>query len=699
MSAILKEMNKDDAWKEWKRYCDHNNSDYRTAIDRSNKHYQFTYGNQYTSTETAQMEARGQYPMAINKLLTYMQTITGMFISNAPAFKAMPQGMKDEILSAITNRVFQYVHNNNAGTLQLQDSIFKGLASDIGYIQVKLNDLGRIVYQSIDTEDVVVDSMSRDPYFRDASVIYIHKWLRVEDAKKIYRIPDAAIISDSTSYFQSYYKSDNERHVVEKIFASNFQYVKIIEGYHRILEKEINIIDGQEVDTGKIKKRFRKVTLIGYKYAFIEDLPETITEHCIIPIYCYNTKNVYKIGLTAMLYDYQRLLNKSYVTLLFNAQTLGSPRLLMEEGSVPNNDVEGWENNFAIPASVNIYTRGTTPPVVVPSQQLPQAFTQLAQSIAGEMSFASIPDELATGDVKNLERKLDMYQMYQFVMNKLRMFTNVYEGALSVIGKVVMQYFCTYADAETKSRVLELDEKQKIVAKLQQKKIPLDEWQQMAYRKQRIEAGEEEYVIDNDIINYKKELEYIKKVQYIMSSKEFIDIDVLVVPNSYLASNQQMQFSKSMLMYQQGLVDNQQVLLDSDYENKEELIQRMSTIENLIKTVNEMKTVIEQYENEIANMRNAIFEGEINQQTMEHQFKLDKTRNDYMQKERAKQKITSNNAYVSLQTELLNMRERQANAMLDLKKAFQELQIEKKKVKSEKKTETDAANNRVIMDI
>lgn len=712
MNAQLKELTKEEAWKEFQRYAEHNNSDYRTAIDKSDKHYQFAFGNQYSDTEAQQMTTRGQWPMVINKILPYMQTITGMFISAQPTLKAMPQGIKDEITSSICNKVFNYVYSNSSGTMQLQDAIFKSLTADIGWIQTKLNEHGRVVFQSIDAEDVIVDFKSKDPYFRDASVIYISKWMRIEDVMKIYNIPETELrFSEPSSYFTSYYKSDNERHVVEKIYDTNGKTIKVIEGYHRILEKEMAIdpatgkilIDPQtrkEVSTGKIKKRIRKVTLLGYKYAYIEDLPETITEHCIIPIYCYRTKNVFPIGLTAMLYDYQRLLNKSYVTLLFNAQTLGSPRILIEQGSIPNNDIESFEDNFAIPASVNEYMRGTTPPIVVPSQQLPAAFTQLSASLAGELEFAAIPNEMMGGDIKQSERQLNIYQHYQFVMNKLRMFTNTYEGALAQLGKVEMQYFMTYADPETIKKVLELDELLLDLQKLEQKGIPADENAQLQYINQRIERGELENVIRQDISKYKRIVEYLKKIKYITTNREFIDIDISVIPYSYLASNSQQKFAVSMMMYEKGnLVDNEQVLMDSDIENKEEVIERMSTINNLNKMVSEMTTVIETYKNEIEQMRSAIFEGQINMQLQEHESKFDKQRSDFSQKERAKSKVTSMSNHVTLQSQLLEMKRQQDNALLELRKTIQDLKYEKKAAKAGMKAEENDRTAGMIIDI
>lgn len=702
MKAELKTLDKASAWKEYQRYCEHNNSDYRTFIDRSDKHFQFTYGNQYSDTEATQMTNRGQYPLVINKILPYIQTITGMFISAQPTLKAMPQGIKDEITSSICNKVFNYVYNNSSGTMQLQDAIFKALSADLGWIQVKLNEYNRVVIQSIDAEDVIVDSRSKDPYYRDANVIYVSKFMRVEDVKKIYNIPESDVpFSDPVTYFTSYYKSDNERHVVEKIFDTTRQYVKVIEGYHRIIEKEV-VLDPQtkqEVATGKIKKRIRKVTLLGYKYAYIEDLPESITEHCLIPIYCYRTKNVFPIGLAAMLYDYQRLLNKSYVTLLFNAQTLGSPRILIEQGSIPNNDIESFEDNFAIPASVSEYMRGTQPPIIVPSQQLPQAFTHISASLAAELEFMAIPNEIMGGDIKQADRQLNIYQHYQFVMNKLRMFTNAYEGALAQIGKVIMQYFLSSTDRDVINKVLELDELLLDLQKLESKGIPATEEEQLQYIQDRINNGEIENVIRQDISKYKKIIEYLKKIEYITTNREFIDIDVSIIPYSYLASNSQMKFAINMMMYQNQLVDNEQVLRESDLENKEEVIERMSTINNLNKMVSEMRTVIESYEREIEQMKNSIFEGQINMQLQEHEAKFDKVRTDFATKERAKAKMNSMSNHVTLQSQLLQMQREKDNTLLELRKAIQDLKIEKNAAKKGIVNETNEKAAGMIIDI
>lgn len=705
IQAKIIELNPKDAAARYYNYMKSYNSKWKTYITQCVKYRNFVFGNQFDDDEIAQMESRGQYPVSINRSQKYVYTMAGMFSSGEYLFKAAPEGIEDESVSEICNKIFNYVFKRSMGTVIIQKALMAGLADNMGYAHIKQNDQNQTVISFLPVEQVVVDSDSKDPYFRDAKVIYIHRWISVEDVQSIYNIKTEDLCTLVPPTFNNYYYSySGERTMVEPIVSNDKKRVLAIEGYYRKIERIYKTgEDGSKIWNGETKVVMTKETLLGYAHCFVETLPPGITEHCVVPFYMYDTLNTFKLGAMSRLYDYQRLLNKSMVTMLLNAQLSSNPKLLLWEDTIPNSDITSFEDNYAVAGSVSMLSgngKNQAAPIVIQGQPLSAAWLNLTQLLGTEMEFAAMPNQMMGLDTNQNVPKDHLYQQYEFVLNSMRTFINIYNGALACVAKSVLQYFLAYSRRYLK-KAMDLDKIEGRLKIYEQNGFSEDPQKMQAKMQEMIEQKSSMNLINIEVIKYNKLLSYKQNIDYITQNPEFIDIDITVIKDSYLPSASLHRFNRNLELYKMQLIDNETLMQDAPIENKEEVIEKVSTIRQQASQITNLEDTIADMQSQIKQLTQQLQDSMINAVVLEHGTKLNKIEMDARTKERATYKV--NTAYQSVEHErkMLDITAKSNQALLELKKALNELNLEKKKVNSKVESE-DAlkiSNSNIINDL
>jgi len=653
-----------------------------TSLAEYKKCDEFYHDIQWDPEEKTKADNKGQYVVTINRIRKAIQSMTGMLNADKPMFKSYPMGKEDTVVSDIVNKVFAYIYKNSAG-VATSNRILKNSLIKMAYAHVKQNDLNQTVFECLGPENVVPDVDCTDPFFRDAQVIYIVKWVNTKIVSQVYNIPEEELCLEQPEEWGQFTDAKGNAIPLGQIADEAHTYVKVVEGYHRVVMKERFADSG--ADTGRARVRIEKKTLLGYRHLYKEILPDTISKHNIIPLYFDDTGNVYKRGLVHYLIELQIFLNKAFGIMLLNAQLTSNPKIVVHEDAVPKGDIKKLEQNWAIPGKVIVVSgegKEAMVPQVISGQQLSSAWYQIVMMLMQEMEYNTISHQHMGMDINGQGKdNTKIFQSYQLALNSMREFLNIYEGFYSSTGEVLLQYFFTFTPQNVIAKILELDE---VKARMEEYKNvgfnPNDVNSVNAFQKQAYEKGMNPYETQQMMIRAKKDVVYLKKITDIMSSKSFIDFDIMVEKGSYLSSHSQLRLAMKMELYDKGLVDNQAVLEDAPLENKDEIIQRLSMIHQLTQRNNEIEEALTQAENRIKMLEEAITKGKIDMSTIEYEAKAAKQLAQTRAKDSADKKINAMRSKLVLTQDRAAQQNEVDKAILELKTAIAKVNIEKEKL-------------------
>jgi hypothetical protein len=655
----------------------------------------FFYNEQWQdSDKRLTQETEGRYLITLNRTKKYIETQVGLLTAETPMIRVKPFGTEDNIISDIANAVLSHVFNGSVGKVMLNRIIKFGLVDNIAYAYVKKNKLNRIVFDCLFYDEVVPDSYSTDPYFRDSESYYMVQYVNVEKVKAIYGLEDSDLPTDFPIDYSVETNSSGERNVYEKIWDKSKRNIKLTHIFTKKYQTIYNteMIDGLpvQVASGNYKELISKKTLIGFNNLWEEILPEAISEHNIVPFYGEDTPNVLKQGRLIDIKEQQQLLNASFGIMLFHAQMSSVARGYFWEDQIPNNDIAGFKANVNKIGSFNILRgdgKDTAPPIFQQPSPLPNAWFEMTQLMMNEMQFNMIPDQLMGMDSKQGNRQTEIYRNYELMLNSMRTLFIIYEGFFSVLGKVILQYFFAYTDKESIARITSAKDMIEDITEAAQKGLNItDPNAVQQYLLQHVEAGENEYDIKRDIRALTHKYKYVKALEAMMQNADWTHFDISIEKGSYLPSHSMMRFFLKYELFKDGIVDNETVLEDMPIANRDAIIDRISTI-NLVSQENselkigmgKMQAQIDMLNEALANSKTAIVE-------QETYSKFDKQKNDFVQKERANVKIANVNRRFETKEQIQTMQR-------ELDKTLLALEYEKMRAKLAQQAKNDVTMN------
>jgi len=686
----LQEMSPEEAAASYQEYFKYLTNNRKLYIDDCNKFYDAGFGNIYSQEELDEMELVGQYPVKLNRPLKYITTITGMMTSTKPMFRAYPNGTEDNAVSAVCNKILHHIYKRSKGLMVMQRAIFHSLLANMGYISVGQSDRNFTSFWFSTVEDIVVSTDAKDPFFTDASCIYTHKWMTKSAAAKLYNIKPEEISESAPDELIPYFSGmDGQKSIIHShMYDDTNTLVKIIEGEHRVISKEMMETvdaDGQpsKIWTGKTAVTIVKKTLIGYNKAFVQTLPATIVDHHDIPIYAYDTKNTFKLGLMSRLYEYSRLANKFFAVMMLNAQLASNPKIFVFEGQIPENDVDGFADTYAQPGSINVLAgtggKESVPPVIVQGQPISSAWFQLVQSVVAEMEFSAIPNMMMGMDTTQTNRVSHIFEQYQMTIESIRTFLNIFENCVSQVGKVALQYFVTY-NKDQIAQILKLEDIQKRIQIGQQKGYQYDDNSQLMQKT--MEETGSTAMLESDITKFKQDIDTIKAIEYITSGVDFTDFDIEVVKGSYLPSHSILKFFQKLELFRMGAVDNESLIEDSDMEDKDKIINRISTIKQLNNQVLQQTVEGQKQQSYIEELQKKLAEAEHKLIAATGEFKYDKHVTQQRAKDSAMSKIEKMRGNLQRTIDSYNSKAQVDEWVNKIEKAIMEYEMAKKNVES-----------------
>jgi hypothetical protein len=471
----------------------------------------------------------------------------------------MPSSKEDNQMSAIANKLLDYIWYKSDGLNVVRNVCMAGLRDNVGYFVVSTDINGDVKFEFADYTEVVVDPRSKDPLFKDSEWIYLKKWVPVSTIKELYGIDVSS--SSRPNVWSNRYSSDAKDYIkVGQLIDDNKMHACIYEG------QKITYV--RQVD-GSFRRQVRKQTILGYDYVYNQIMPSSITDRSIIPFYTEYTGNPYVKGETFFLMEYQDFINKAFGVTLMNAQLHGNPKVFMWDKTIKS-DVAKVEENYANPGSITVLNseagQGTNlenlKPIVVQGQPLPSSWFQLLQMIMGEIELNSMPKDLVGYKDSTSPQQQQFFERREQVMDSLKLALGHFDNALTELGKVKLQYAKAFMNKKKMFRVIDGEGKTMVLTQnLQRGFDPNDDASVARYREQEKKNNVSEIDIETKLVQAKSDAEYAKAIQLMYSDIDAMDVDLTVVVGSYSPNYEASQWGALMAMRANGVnIDDEDVI-------------------------------------------------------------------------------------------------------------------------------------------
>lgn len=635
---------------------------------KSKKNRDFYFGYQITQDEKSDQEDRGQYTIVINKVRKLVKSLVGILTANKPQYSSMPthNDDKDTHVSKMTNMILDWIWNNSKGSQTHRKVITRATVDNIGYYLVYYSDDDKVKFKALSFDDVRVQMNSRDSLFDDASVIDYHKWIPIDQVKSLYGFKNGqSLLTDAPTEWNDYINDFGKLPDTQKVYSTDKNYVHVHE-----LRRKVYIRD----DNGNLTCRIIKDSIIGIGHLYRHVEPEEITNYDIIPVFSDDTENPRKLGEVEFLRGLQRFYNKAYGVIIHNAQLMSNPKVFVYENSIPDGDIDSFEDKFAQPGSVNLIARtgmnSQDAPIVVGGQPINTAFYTLKQDIDREFEEATLPKQLVgMGDTANKHRNIQRLDMLEKVLDSYKVYTGNIDESLSRLGVVCLQYFKAYINDE---RVLDITNSRNRIERLrlnQERKLDINNERSIAEFKQaQAQKGMHPIDIEDLIKEAKEDKANLEALTYILNSTKDLSTDIRVVPKSYAPSHELQKLVLMMELKQLGVVDNEAVIENIPYEDRKRLLKRLSQVQQLKNENMNLQSTIEDLEKTINRFKSLFTKQEI--EMLKREAKL---KQDYIEKD-MRVKAYIQKVFTKMRTnQILNETELKAKEMiLELQKQIEQ---------------------------
>ena len=142
--------------------------------------HDFYLDNQLSYNEKKSLEDNGQPTFTINRIIPIVEMLNFYATANDPRWQAVAAEGTDAKIAHIHNDIADYIWYISDGKQIMHQAINDACTKSMGFMQVYVDPnsdhgLGDVKIRSLEPFDVYVDPQARDPLFRDAAFMMIHK--------------------------------------------------------------------------------------------------------------------------------------------------------------------------------------------------------------------------------------------------------------------------------------------------------------------------------------------------------------------------------------------------------------------------------------------------------------------------------------------------------------------------------------------
>ena len=466
------------------------------------KFEEFRYNNHFSLAEKKELLAFRQAPIPVSYTTAICDTAEAMMTASNPVIRVAPiinpyDDQKTSIskqVAAIYNHLAQKAWYDSLGSLQ-HDRVTRD-SSNVGhgfYYVIPRQEYGEFTVdiKHMNWRYVYPHSQTKDPFYRDADntivAMKISKMAGYKLAKsidpelteeqynenfvkgKITYTPTGGVLGER---YGSYTRPTESVLFINRILleeetiylAIPTEQPPVEEGmpaYKMYLEVTDNL--KSQVKAGKVTIRevkrhilveYRSIGNQGYKAKY------PISSYNIIPLVYDHRDNPYPYGRIWYLYPLQRALNKFMMIAILNGSLMNSLRVMAEENSIVN-EYE-WDKNFALPGARLTWRRvvpgHSEPPVIIQPQPLGDAWLQMPRYLSYLMEVISGIFGTMMGDGREAPSVFSTVASLQSAGGqKIKRRLGQVDAALSIVGKVVCEFYKHYAPPNSYSITLDKD--------------------------------------------------------------------------------------------------------------------------------------------------------------------------------------------------------------------------------------------------
>jgi len=588
------------------------------------EYYRAYNSDQWTQEEKDYLKAHKRFPVTINITAPVVDGMVSMMAANSPRYKAIPSNRPGTRIAAIADFMLEYNCYISHFPHEFVQACHDYGICGIGWMQADVDTtkdygLGEVVNRSLSWTDVYWDWRAKRPGLRDSGWVIVYNEPAAKQLKVMF--PDKKAIIDhavkvdfgslsnqrvlltsATSSNLIYFPGDITGAYSDDFFDDDEKLLPVLEHYEIVYMKMWVLFDPvkgypeyytedeyKELEPGlpiAIKERKFSVTVprvlktvvLGGMWT-LEEYIMPISELPVVPIVKLSNGSSLPQGIVQRIFDIQTEQNKRRMAIVENAMATSAGRLLAPKNSI---DKEEWDVLSRMPGALIEYKSGMAmekePFIQLQAQSLPNQFYHLEQTTISLMEYVSGIDSLFLGSTKNMPdtyRQSLMIEDYGTRKIKAIDMTAV-DSALEVLGQVTLE---------------------------------LDQWW-YDYEKQ-LSIVDDEGMLTQVVINRKDIDQETGAVRGYLDSIRDTKFQVRIITGSTMPTNKYAILELYLSLFDRGLIDEESVLRQTDITNIEEVLQRVSKVQQLSGVVNELQEQNKEAEGLILRLKNQLVSSEI----------------------------------------------------------------------------------------
>ena len=615
----------DDVHDTFRRYSKHRT----TWAAHAQEDREFRLGRQWTKEQKETLQSRGQAPVVVNRIHPAVEAAKAMLTSNRPQFRVSPREDSDNKVAEVMNTLLAYIFDVSDGVTQLRQAIDDYYVCGMGCIlayqdPMKDDGKGEVCFHSVDPMEVYIDPNARDRFCDDAENIIISRLFSKDQAKKLYPMYASKIKNatgeqstdmpitnrvDESANDKIFFPEDSldrehddlirgyEKY--EKIMISMYRTYEVYSGKEQTLmpdefeeyaNEEVAVLNNQIVeDSQQIEQlmqqglpvrmsnkkelieagminvvevnlpRIRYCVIIGDTHLYSRLLPTD--KYPLVTFMNLHTRTPFPVSDVRLVKGLQEFINKTRSLIIAHATTSTNTKVLVPEGSV---DMKDFEEKWAQPGVAIPFDPSDGQPVLVAPAQLSNELYQNEQNAKND-----------------IDHQLGLYEIMQ---GNSAVAPQTYKATIAID---------EFGQRKMKSKLSDIEAGLK---RLGEVVIPLA--QQLYQQEKVIRVVNPNNSITEEVMNqnlYNDKTGEVTVINDITVGK----YDLIVVTGSTLPTNRYAQLELHTNLYEQGIIDQVEVLKKTEVYDMEGVLERQGRIAQLESQVSEMEEMITDLEGDL----------------------------------------------------------------------------------------------------
>lgn len=445
----------------------------------------FFHGQQYSVSESSDIESRGQAPLAINITYSVVKQIISLITSVDPTWKVTPVGDSNKEMTYLYREMLNATWYNSRGSRQLSQIVKDTCIAGVGY-GISLPSYGddgfSINFSHVPYYHAYVSPGTSRFDYNDADDFVISKMMGIKQIAEIFDVSEEEVEKFGFTEFDAlgedfYPKYAKPMSMIMTVGESEeevepMRQMRVIQRYS-IEKKDVYIVEGVKTDktqpfslprriyfelTDDIRalesRGMIKVTKVNRKVVCKRISAGQRCQKSYLPIDRYNIvpyidefrSNPYPLGVIDFVYPLQRALNKFILLAILNATLANNMQMIAEEGTV---DEHYWQENYSVPGALMLWKRvddKSEAPVQKNPSALPASFFEFPQMLIQMIEYITGMFGIMQGNPDGAPRTLGgVNTMQNMGGQKVKLLTRNIADALAYQGDVTLQLYQNYS--------------------------------------------------------------------------------------------------------------------------------------------------------------------------------------------------------------------------------------------------------------